>query len=108
MLVDPQLGTSINAADVTIDASQVTIDYTTSASSLIEVGNDIAVVVMFYKKIADDYPEVGDLLILARSHPGGTPTKFSCRKSWISNLDGNDANAIGDVVGNVIETSSSS
>lgn len=83
MLVDPQLGLNIKTADVAIGTSQVIIDYTTSSSSLEEEGNDIGAIVGVYKTIVDDYPEVGDLLILARSNFSGTPTRFSCQKSWV-------------------------
>ena len=103
-LLDPQLELNIKTADVTIGTSQVIIDYTTSSSSLENMGIDIGAILGVYKTMVDDYPEVGDLLILARSSFSGTPTRFTCQKSWVSGLDNNDEAGWTQLAGKVMET----
>jgi len=77
MLVDPQLGLNIKTASVAIGTSQVIIEYTTSSSSIKDISNDIGGVLGIYKTIVDDHPEVGNLLILAKSNFGDTPTSIT-------------------------------
>ena len=104
MLVDPQLGLNIKTADIAIDTSQVIIDYTTSSKDEKEIGNDIGAILGVYKMIVDDHPEVGNLLILAKSNFGDTPTRFTCQKSWVG-FDGNDETGWTQLAGKVMETS---
>jgi hypothetical protein len=108
VLLDPQFELKIKTADVAIGTSQVVIDYTTSSKDEEEIGNDIGAILGVYKMIVDDYPEVGELLILARSNFGGTPTKFTCQKSWVSSLEGNDATGWTQLASKVMETSKTS
>jgi hypothetical protein len=104
VLLDPQFGLKIKAVDVTIGTSRVIIDYVSTSSSAKELGEDIGAILGVYKMIIDEYPEAGDLSILARSNFAGTPTRFNCPKSWVSGLDFSNADAIGAVAEKVIET----
>ena len=105
MLVDPQFGLNIKTASVAISTSQVIIEYTTSSSSLKDIAIDIGGVLGVYKMMVDENPEVGNLLILAKRNFADTPTKFTCQKSWVSELDGNDDAGWAQLSGKVMETS---
>lgn len=109
-LLDPANNLRITSADVSISPEQVTFNCVTDVSvqetgaPLEQFGTFIGGTLGLYIALVNAAPEVGDLLIIMKNRDQPTVATLSCPKSWITGIDLTDADAVNQLMMNVLLT----
>ncbi len=94
----------IYKVDIDVSSSRVLIDYRTGTTNADEIAEDIGAVIGVYAYIVQYYGNVGNLIAKIRAPNGELVATYSCKSSWVDDLDPADKEMMVDILLKVTNT----